>query len=306
MRFEMMPSGPFSLETSTSYFGGWLGAGDGGSGVAMAFPVEGWQTSAAVVVRQEESGEIVGEVHGAGDEADKAWRQALAVLSLDVDGSGWLEVGRHDPVVRRLQEYSHFLRPVLFHSPYEAAAGLVIGQRISMRQARAVRQAMAEQLGDTVTVGNLRLSAFPRPQALRELASFKGINDEKVKRLHAVAEAALEGLLDRAYLRSLPSEEALSRLKAIHGIGDFTAQGIVYRGAGLADGVTDEPITKQAVQLLYELPETPDQGRVLEIAETWRPYRMWVTVLLHAWVRREVGVRGQTVETKASGRRGRR
>ena len=255
----------------------------------MAFPVEGWRTSAAVLVRQAPAA-ITGEVHGAtGREAEAAWNQALAVLSLDVDGTGFPEVGRRDPVIGRLQERCRFLRPVCFHSPYEAAANFVIGQRSSIRQARAIRAAMAGELGDEIRVGEERLHAFPRPTVLLATAAFPGLSAEESERLHVVARAAMEGLLDRAHLRALPVEQALEALQALHGIGPFSAQGTLFRGAGLVDGVPDDDVTKQAVQRAYTLARKPDHDRVLEIAANWRPYRMWATVLLHLWLRREAG-----------------
>jgi hypothetical protein len=87
--------------------------------LAMAFPVEGWSSSVLVVVRQGDVGRIRGEVHGPDAEAERAWRQALAVLSLDVDGSGWPAVGERDPAIGRLQAYYVSLRPSLFHSQAE-------------------------------------------------------------------------------------------------------------------------------------------------------------------------------------------
>jgi len=53
--------------------------------------------------------------------------------------------------------------------------------------------------------------------------------------------------------------------------------------------VTDDEVTKEAVQVAYQLPQRPDQKTVLQFAEIWRPYRMWATVLLHVWLRREAG-----------------
>ena len=41
-----------------------------------------------------------------------------------------------------------------------------------------------------------RIPAFPRPQRLLELSEAKGLNAEKVRRLHGLAEAALDGRLD--------------------------------------------------------------------------------------------------------------
>ncbi len=79
-----------------------------------------------------------------------AWQQALATLSLDSEATGWPEVGQRDPVIGHLQQTYQFLRPVLFHSPYEAAAAFIIGHRISIQQGRAIRQAMAREIGENL------------------------------------------------------------------------------------------------------------------------------------------------------------
>jgi DNA-3-methyladenine glycosylase II len=297
-RFQLAPRGPFNLQDESEFFDGWPPLRADASAVAMAFPVEGWRTSAAVVIRQTATA-VSGEVHGpTGKDAEAAWNQALAVLSLDVDGSGFPNVGRRDPVIGRLQRNYRFLRPVCFHSPYEAAANFVIGQRSSIRQARATRLAMAGELGDAIQVGEDRLYAFPRPAALIAMSRFPGLSAEKVQRLHVVARAAIEGILDRARLRAMPVAKALSELQEMHGIGPFSAQGTLLRGAGLSDAVPDDEVTKQAVQRAYNLRTRPDHQRVLQIAEPWRPYRMWATVLLHVWLRREAG--GPTRTKKVS------
>lgn len=300
-RFELPLHDPFSLATANEYFGGWTSFGPDQSSLCMAFPVEGWRNSAAVTLQQHGSSSISGEVFGAGEDAGIAWQQALAALSLDSDAAGWHEVGQRDPVIGTLQNSYDFLRPVLFHSPYEAAAAFTIGHRISIQQRRTICQAMAQQMGEGVQVGETTLYAFPRPQVLLELSAFKGVNDVKIQRLHAIAHAALDGLLDRAFLRSQPVERSLEMLRSLPGIGPFFAQGILMRGAGLLDDVTDDEVTKEAVQLAYKLAKLPDQHEVLQIAEAWRPYRMWAAVLLHVWLRREMG--GPHQQRKAPARR---
>ncbi len=104
------------------------------------------------------------------------------------------------------------------------------------------------------------------------MARFAELSAEKIERLHVVARAAMEGMLDRAHLRAMPIEQALDALRALHGIGSFSAQGTLLRGAGLADGVPDDDATKQAVQRAYALARKPDHAGVLEIAENRRPY----------------------------------
>ncbi|MDQ6748209.1 MAG: DNA-3-methyladenine glycosylase 2 family protein [Candidatus Dormibacteraeota bacterium] len=287
MTVEVEPRGPFDLENQNQYFGGWPVI-DGA--VTMAFPVEGWHTSAAVALRQAGS-RVTGEIFGArGRDAEKAWHQALAAISLDFDGEGFADVGRRDPAVGELQQSYKHLRPSLFHSPYEAAAGFTIGHRIQISQARRIRHQLAETHGEGVDVGGTTVHAFPRPQQLLKLKDFTGLSSVKVDRLHAIARAALDGWLDRDALRALAPADALEQLQALPGVGPFFSQGILMRGAGLADAFTDDDLTVRAVKALCKLPDSAGLPEVLERAEAWRPYRMWCVVLLHVWYRGQPGV----------------
>ena len=288
--FEVTPRGDFSLSAQAERFGGWPAYPSDPAAIAMTFPVEGWESSATVVLRQPSPTLVSGEVFGAtGDLAQRAWQQALATLSLDIDGGGFAAVGERDPVIGQVQAEYPALRPTLFHSPYEAATNFIIGQRISMAQARAIRTRMAEESGDAVEAGGVTYHAFPRPQQLLGLDSIRSLADEKVRRLHSAAQAALDGVLDRAALRALPVTHALAAVSRIHGVGPFSAQGIVHRGAGVVDELTDEPVGKEAVQRLYGLDHEPSHAEVEQIAEAWRPYRMWTMVLLHVWIRNQGG-----------------
>ena len=290
-RFELAPQGPFSLAAASERFGGWVDGSAAGE-IVMAFPVEGWDASAAVVVRQGEDGTVSGEVfttrHGDGS-AERAWRQAVAVLSLDVEGSGFAAVGDADPVVGGLQARYPGLRPVLFHSPYEAAVSFLIGHRISIAQGRAIRRRIAEERGAAIPTSAGIGHAFPGPGALLDSAALPGVPVAKIERLHIVARAAPDGQLDRDRLRALSEADALAELGRLQGIGPFFAQGILMRGAGLVDAVTDDEVTRQAIQRAYGLPAPPARAQVLDIAERWRPFRMWATVLLHVWFRGEAG-----------------
>ncbi len=286
-RFDVEPRGEFNFAAAKEYFGGWPEFAPDPGAIAMCFPVEGWTGPAAVLVRQRPDGVLAGEVHAS--EPRRAWSQALAVLSLDFDGTGFSDVGRRDPAIGRLQSLYPGVRPVLFHSPYEAACSFVIGQRISIAQTRAIRARVARESGAPVRIGDATLHAFPAPNEMLNLDRVQGVSAEKVDRLHGVARAALDGSLDREHLRAMPVEDALRELERIRGVGPFSAQGIVMRGAGALDEVTDDPVTPQAVRALLGLREPPTREAVLKVAEPWRPFRMWTLVLLHLWFRRDAG-----------------
>ena len=78
----------------------------------------------------------------------------------------------------------------------------------------------------------------------------------KINRLHAIAEAAIEGWLDRDELRKLEPKATLTQLETIPGVGPFFSQGILYRGAGIADGITDDDITRYAIKKTMPRPPT--------------------------------------------------
>jgi DNA-3-methyladenine glycosylase II len=288
------PRGPFDLATARDFAGGFA-AGIGSraatdGSILMAFPVEGWTGSAVVQLHQDEDGHLRGQAFGEGDPATVD-RQAARSLSLDHDGTGWPEVGRRDPIVGRLQERFCLLRPVCFFSAYEAATSFVIGQRIAMAQTRRVKERLAEQVGDAVEVEidgeRQTIHAFPRPQQLLALSEIPGVSGMKVERLHGLARAALDGRLGTERLRGLPEDEALAELRTLPGIGEWTASGVLTRGCGVADALPlGDRISREAVRHFHDLTEDPDDEAWVALAEPWRPFRMWATVLLHmAWRR---------------------
>ena len=297
--FTMSPRGPFSLAASIQFLEGFTPAAYGGQQAAsdpvleLAFPMEGsWQT-VGVRVRQQ-GGEVAADVvsppeAGAGLVRDLR-PQVERILSVDVDGSDFPAVGERDPVAGELQRRYPGLRPVGFWSPYEAAAWTIIGHRIRITQAAAIKARMAERLGEPVSFGDRVVHAFPSPMRLAELDTFPGLAGRKPEWLRSLAQAALDGQLDTARLRAMPHADAMADLKKLPGIGDFSAGLILLRGASDPDAVAySEPRLARAVALAYELPEPASAEQLREISENWKPYRTWVTVLLRTYLEYSTG-----------------
>jgi DNA-3-methyladenine glycosylase II len=293
----MFPKGPFNLLHQNQYFNGWPNLKDDDQTIVMAFPVEKSSDSAAVTLKQNRDNSLDLKVYGT-SEVELATQQSLASLSLDEDGTFWEEVGKKDSIIQNLQLKYEYMRPTLFHSPYEAAAAFIIGHRISITQARKIRSALADEIGEKIKVGNEFVFAFPHPRKLLSLEEFKGLNETKIIRLRDVAKAALDGILDREYLRSLNDEEALLKLETIPGIGPFFSQGILYRGVGIKDGFTRDDMTFHAIKAAYNLKENATEEEILEIAKKWQPYRMWAIVLLHVWIRETGNLPNRTFSKK--------
>jgi DNA-3-methyladenine glycosylase II len=244
--FKLEPKGPFSWQRSIDVLQHWAPVRRFHPGAEIRFLLDGDFTPVRVKLR-EDAGALVGEVEGT-RQVERAARQVARIFSLDHDGSGF-----HDlPGLTQLQHKLAGLRPVCFPSPYEAAIWAVLSQRVSMEQAARLEASLLED------------GFLPPPDRLKRLD--RGLPVEKLRRLHAVAEAA--DWLDADRLRALGDVEAPALLRRIHGIGPFWSQGIYLRACGIRDVWPDEPRCQLA---LKKLGGDPDQ---------WRPYRMWAAFLL--------------------------
>jgi DNA-3-methyladenine glycosylase II len=294
--FELVPVGPFSLGASAAFLEGFSPAAYRGAEAGhlhLAFVPDGVAAAGGVCLRQPD-GVVVGEVFGGADPG--AVRDQVArILSLDVDGRGFPEVGRRDPVVGGLQARWPGLRPVGFFSPYEAAAWALIGHRIQIVQAARIKQRMADELGEAVDIHGDQRHAFPGPGRLADLEGFRGLSARKVENLRALGVEAMEGRLDGAWLRGLPREQALKELKQLPGIGNFSAELVLLRGAADPDHLPlHEPRLSRGAAIAYGLDEPPDLEWLEERAEAWRPYRTWVVLLLRVLLEAETGDIGGT------------
>ena len=288
--FELQARGPFSLAASRRFLEGFAPAAyarQAGEHLDLAFPVEGdWRTVAVRIV-QPSAGAVHVETAGEAD-LDAVRVQVERMLSLDVDASDFPTVGLRDPVVARLQQRYAGLRPLGFSSPYDAAAWALISHRLRIAQAAAVKAEMARHLGAAVNLHGRVLHAFPAPERLAGLEGFPGLFGRKPEWLRALGRAALEGRLDAASLRSVAPEQALAELLALPGLGPFSADLVLLRGAGHPDWVpAHESRLLSAVQRAYGLSETPTAAEVSHLAEAWRPYRTWVCLLLRTKLEEE-------------------
>lgn len=280
--FTIKVQGDFSLRESAQFGFGQRAGADFDATMRLAFCLDGgFGRQVGVVVRQLDDA-VLGEVHGGGP-LDTIRAQVARVLSVDHDARGFAEVGRRDPVLRRLQLAAPGLRPPLFHSPYEAAAWSVLSARRTQHQAARVRAALSSAVGRRFVLADEQVAAFPTPTALLRLGAFPGIESTRLDRLHGVARAAADGRLEAAYLYSLGPDEALAQLQTIRGIGPVYASLIVIRAVGFLDvAPVDEPRAQRVLGELYGLggPATPEQ--FAHLAEAWRPWRTWATVYVRA------------------------
>jgi len=285
VRFTFTPRGPFSLAASVRFLEAFAPAADpttSEGGLRMAFCVEGeWEPAAVSIEQARADGAVAVRSRGDADRA-RLREQVARMLSLDVGATGFEALGKADPIVGRLQRRFAGLRPTGFWSPYEAGAWALLSHRVRMGQAVSLKAALAERLGAEVEIDGAPLRAFPGPPVLAVLESFPSLPAVKLERLRALGAAAAEGELDGARLRGMEVDEALAALMTLPGVGPFSAGLILVRGASHPDVFpTAEPRLHAAMRSAYGRPEA-SVDELAAIAEAWRPYRSWVSVLFRA------------------------
>lgn len=285
LKFQLETRGPFSMEPVRKLQCGFLqgtrtcDASDGA--VTVAFPQEGSYAPVAVRLRQGGANtSLEVEVFGS-DDVERVRTQVARMLAVDCDARPFFEVLQEDEVLARLDSQRPAFRPVVASSPYAMAGWLVLSQRIQMTQAARLQQRLAEATGDVVDVDGERAVSFPSPEGILKLSGFAGISAEKWRRLQGVAAAALEGALRIERLLGMPYEEARESLMSIHGIGPWTADGILIRGCGPTDVLPlSETTLHGAIQAAYGLSRLPTDSEVVARAQAWKPFRTWMSVFL--------------------------
>jgi DNA-3-methyladenine glycosylase II len=294
MAITFHPRGPFSLTAAAAFAEDFPGtrAERPPDALRHAWAVDGdWRTVQATLRQSDKAvhAELAGRPPA--QLTRQAGRDLERVLCLDVDGTGFAALGERDRVVGALQRRFPGLRPVLFYTPYEAAAWAIIGQRIRMTQAALIKARLGDELGE--------LGAFPAPARLAQLsAPQRGLTDRKIEQLRALAGPAEDGALTRERLRAMTYEDGLQHLQQLPGIGPFSAELILIRGVGNPDALPDHDTRlNEAIRSAYG---TSDEA-VQQITESWRPYRAWVALLLRAWREAETGeiARGRRSTTRS-------
>jgi DNA-3-methyladenine glycosylase II len=255
--------------------------------LTLAFRLD--KTFEAVAVSMREEGEsLVAECFGTGN-GTAVGKQIARMLGLDADADAWLAVGARDPVVGRLQAAFPGFFTAAKASPYDAATWAIIAPRMGMGAAAKLKMAMAERHGDAVTVHGRVLHVFPSPEVLERLRHSPGLPEEKLERLRGIARAAKDGRLDADRLLRMSETEALSSLLTLRGVGPWAASHIYFRGAAPPDALpTAEPRVLHGLAAAYGL-RAPSVETFRQMAEAWRPFRMWVSILLSRHLEREGG-----------------
>jgi DNA-3-methyladenine glycosylase II len=163
---------------------------------------------------------------------------------------------------------------------YGALLRSITGQQLSVRAAAVIHQRVLEFFGGEVPTPEQILAADP--EQLRRAA---GLSRAKTEYLRSLAGHVTRGELELERLGELPDEQVIAELVAVKGIGVWTAQMFLMFHLGREDVMpTGDLGIRRAVMIEYGLDAMPGHDQLIELSESWRPYRTLACLYLWASV----------------------
>ncbi len=183
---------------------------------------------------------------------------------------------RRCPIMRKVYKATG-MPPLRRREPgIEGLARIVVGQQVSVASANAIWarcvsaiQPMSADRIAELTDDDLKACGLSRP---------------KIRTLRAISDAVRHGGLDLDGAAMLPDDAFRAALISISGIGPWTADVFQMFCVGRPDVFAPGDLALQvAAQHAFELESRPGPEQMLELAETWRPWRAVSARLLWAY-----------------------
>lgn len=160
---------------------------------------------------------------------------------------------------------------------FEVGLRVILGQQVTVKAARTLIQRVADRYGEPLSTPFPTLThLFPSAEAIAaadpETIGRLGIVRQRVKALQALAAAVASGAIELH--RNAPLAPTLDALRALPGIGDWTAQVIAMRALAWPDAWPASDIG------LMNALGSRNPKVITAQAEAWRPWRAYAVLQL--------------------------
>ena len=183
------------------------------------------------------------------------------------------DLTRREPVFAAVVQ-RHGMPPLWDRPPgFATLLHIMLEQQVSLASARAAFDRLRALADPLTAVSLLRLDDSQLRTA--------GFSRQKARYARAVAGAVLDGTLDFEALSALDDDTVDAKLRAVVGIGPWTAA--IYRlsALGRPDAwPTGDLAVVAGIAQLWRLPAVPSAAEGLRRAEAWRPWRAVAARLL--------------------------
>ncbi|NYT16834.1 MAG: DNA-3-methyladenine glycosylase 2 family protein [Methanomicrobiales archaeon] len=212
-------------------------------------------------------------------ECEEAGNIICRILNLNDYLTPFYQAVRNDPPMRELTKRLRGLKVPTTPTVFEALVDSIIEQQISLAVARTLEARLTRLFGESLLVDGQTYYAFPTPERMTSATpdQFRscGLSAMKGGYIHNAAEQVIGGDLDLEQLRNIrDSEEIITALTTLRGVGRWTAELAILRGMHRLDAFpADDLGLRRAIAQRYQIKEKISADEARKIADQWGEWK---------------------------------
>jgi DNA-3-methyladenine glycosylase II len=155
---------------------------------------------------------------------------------------------------------------------YQSLVEAIIAQQLSGSAAESILKKFKK----------LYKTKFPKPIDVIKTSDSKlrsaGLSKMKVSYIKDLSKKIEQNQLNMRKISTKSDEYVIEQLTSVRGVGRWTAEMFLIFSLGRLDVLPVGDLgLKKGIQLMYSFDDLPDEKKIEQLAETWRPYRTVAT-----------------------------
>lgn len=155
---------------------------------------------------------------------------------------------------------------------YQSLVEAIIAQQLSGSAAESILKKFKK----------LYKTKFPKPIDVIKTSDFKlrsaGLSKMKVSYIKDLSKKIEQNQLNMRNISTKSDEYVIEQLTSVRGVGRWTAEMFLIFSLGRLDVLPVGDLgLKKGIQLMYSFDDLPDERKIEQLAETWKPYRTVAT-----------------------------
>ena len=201
------------------------------------------------------------------------------IFNLGLDLNPFYEDIKSDKIMHNITDQLYGLKNPSTPTLFEALVDSIIEQQISLKAAHSIENRLIKEFGPSINIYGQEYYAYPSPEDLAglDLQELRdcGLSFRKAEYIHDLSSRIVNHDLD---LNTLPNigntDDMMTELCKIRGVGVWTAELALLRGLGRLDAIPADDIALQrTISHFYRDDEKISSGKVREIASAWGRWR---------------------------------
>lgn len=196
------------------------------------------------------------------------------LLGLNVNLNGFYRLAEGDARLGSLARRFRGLKPPRFPTPFEALVNAIVCQQITLTLGIRILGRLARTYGHHLPDDG---DALPRPCEVVDLTAEQlraiSFSRQKTRALVEAGRAIVEGRLSFDELAALDDDAAVARLRALPGVGRWTAEYVLLRGLGRINVFPGDDVgARNNLQRWLGVASSLDYASARQIVDRWSPY----------------------------------